>query len=413
MNYTTLTMDGQTEGSAATAIAPNPQDWKAVVAEHFPALVPIVEVCLANVCALLLRDLSNCPALVLVGQPSSLKTTALDFIQTDFTYQSDNFTPRSFVSHAANVDKQKLTTEVDLLPKLKHKVLLVKDLSPIFSRRIEDLEETIGILTRVLDGRGYQSDSGVHGSRGYKGEFLFGMLAATTPPDSKVWKVMSRLGPRLLFLAVDSQQESEEEQLQMFLSPLTYREKVDCCQKAVSTYLNQLWEYHGGFGGLEWDRAAGDKEILMALIRLAALGVKLRAQLPKEKDFGNESYDYIPGIIEGPDRYRMLLFNLARGHAVLQGRKSLAIEDIKVAVRVTMSSASEERRRLIQAVLGTAEPISCQEAAKAIGCSDPTARIVANEMAKLGILTMPEGIGAMKITLAPEHEWLRKLFDGV
>ena len=169
-----------------------------MVAKHFPQLVPVVEACLANVCALLLQDLSNCPALVLIGPPSTIKTTALDFLDAnligDLIYESDNFTPASFVSHAANVTKDNLR-EIDLLPKLKGKVLVSKDLSPIFSKREEDLQQQIGILTRVLDGRGYQSDSGVHGKRGYQGDYRFAFLAATTPPDSKVWKVMSRLGP--------------------------------------------------------------------------------------------------------------------------------------------------------------------------------------------------------------------------
>lgn len=67
-------------------------EWKEVVGGHFPKLAPAVEACLANVCALLLKDLSTCPSLVLVGPPSSVKTTPLDFIDTTFIYISDNFT---------------------------------------------------------------------------------------------------------------------------------------------------------------------------------------------------------------------------------------------------------------------------------------------------------------------------------
>lgn len=157
-------------------------EWKEVVGGHFPKLVPAVEACLANVCALLLKDLSTCPSLVLVGPPSSVKTTPLDFIDTTFIYISDNFTPASFVSHAANVERDKLEKNVDLLPKLRGKVLMVKDFAPIFSKRPDDLEAAVGVLTRMLDGRGYMSDSGIHGQRGYKGDYRFAILAATTPP---------------------------------------------------------------------------------------------------------------------------------------------------------------------------------------------------------------------------------------
>ena len=85
-----------------------PADWKVVVGEHFPGLVPPVAACVATACSLILSDLSNCPALVLVGQPSSSKTTILEFINPSFSYRSDNFTPRAFVTHAANIKKAEL-----------------------------------------------------------------------------------------------------------------------------------------------------------------------------------------------------------------------------------------------------------------------------------------------------------------
>ena len=109
-----------------------PADWKVVVAEHFPELVPPVAACIATACSLILSDLSNCPALVLVGQPSSSKTTILEFIDPSFVYLSDNFTPRAFVTHAATIKKAELE-KIDLLPRFKHKLWMVKDLAPIFS----------------------------------------------------------------------------------------------------------------------------------------------------------------------------------------------------------------------------------------------------------------------------------------
>src|SRR5262249_15386060 len=45
-------------------------------------------------------------------------------------YRCDKFTPKSFVSHAANVSGARLKG-VDLLPKLADKTLVTKELSPI------------------------------------------------------------------------------------------------------------------------------------------------------------------------------------------------------------------------------------------------------------------------------------------
>ena len=46
--------------------------------------------------------------------------------------------------------------------------------------------ELIGILTRVFDGEGLETDSGVRGRRGYKGEDFFTLMGATTPFDKRV-----------------------------------------------------------------------------------------------------------------------------------------------------------------------------------------------------------------------------------
>ena len=388
-----------------------PKDWKLVVAKHFPQLVPVVEACLANVCALLLQDLSNCPALVLIGPPSTIKTTALDFLDGDLIgdliYESDNFTPASFVSHAANVTKDNLR-EIDLLPKLKGKVLVSKDLSPIFSKREEDLQQQIGILTRVLDGRGYQSDSGVHGKRGYQGDYRFAFLAATTQPDGKVWKVMSRLGPRLLWLVIEPPHQTVEEQVKIMQDDTGYWDKIGVCRQAVSAYLMNLWERMGGFGGVVWNRQGDNENLLKDIIGLASVGSYLRAQTVRDRaDQESGAYTYSPAIVEGPDRYRSLLYNLARGHAIAEGRSSLESDDILLAAKVTLSSAPEERRRLLWALLISREAITIEQAAEAINCSLPTARAIAREMGSLHLVDGQKETDGIKLCIPQRLNWLK------
>jgi hypothetical protein len=43
----------------------------------------------------------------------------------------------------------------------------------MFSSRDDDLMEILGILTRILDGHGYESDSGAYGHRGYDEDIMF------------------------------------------------------------------------------------------------------------------------------------------------------------------------------------------------------------------------------------------------
>ena len=403
-------INGGDENPIAQVPDVTPDTWKEIVTRHFPNSVPVVEACLANYFSLLLQDLSNCPALVLIGPLSSSKTTVLEFLDTHVIFPTDNFTPRSFGSHSANVEKPKLATEVDLLPRIRHKMMVVKDLSPMFSKRADDVKEGMGVMTRVLDGRGYASDSGAHGHRGYSGDYVFGLLAATTPLGRNIWEMMSTLGPRLLLLQIEPEIETEAEQLWKLLSVVSYREKVEECRVAVSTYMDHLWERHGGIRGLEWDRQADDRERTMELVRLANLGSALRGQPARENaDPSLDEYYFSPAIVEGSDRYRSMLYNLARGHAISEGRIRLNLSDVKMAADVTLSSGTPMKARLLKSVLLSAEPLNITQLAAATGASDPTVSVAVGQMLKFGLLSVAQE-NRLLLAIGQQHEWLKELY---
>lgn len=389
--------------------------WVDVVDQHAPGLSPVVAVCFANVCSLLLEDLSNCPALVLVGQPSTGKTTALDFFVSDgIIYPCDNFTPASFVSHAANVKREGLE-KIDLLPQIRHKVLKTPDLAPMFNKRKEDLDQIIGILTRVLDGRGFWSQSGTHGRRGYEGDYRFGLLAASTPLTKHAWDAMSRLGPRLLFYDVEMPPETEEQKMAKLTSSMSYWDKVQACQQAVSEALEAIWNDNGGFGGLEWDKEDDDPELVLGIIRLAALGAALRGRVARENNVGldDDSYNYSPAIVEGPDRFQSMLYNLARGNAIANGRRNIADSDLSLVARVALSSGPDERKRILRAALSQTAGVTVVQAKQLMHTSDPTARKALRDMSQLGILKSEAGANPAAFRLSEEHAWLRKYSDAV
>ena len=80
----------------------NRPEWKNLVGTIFPDYLEAAEMCMAVSCSLVLSDLSVCPALLLLGQPSTGKTTVLGMFSGVNVYQTDDFTPASFVSHMAN-----------------------------------------------------------------------------------------------------------------------------------------------------------------------------------------------------------------------------------------------------------------------------------------------------------------------
>ena len=143
-----------------------------VVSLSYPGLLDSVHACLAVFGAMALAGRTK-PLSLIFETPSGYGKTAI--VQMAFpvrgisipvnqsldlhVYRSDKFTPKSFVSHAGNVKRAALAG-VDLLPRLKNKVLITKELAPIFRGREEVLRENFSILISVLDGKGFTSDSG-------------------------------------------------------------------------------------------------------------------------------------------------------------------------------------------------------------------------------------------------------------
>src|SRR5437773_6177399 len=168
-------------------------EWRGAVARNFPTLTRPAEVCASVVTQLLLNDVANPFALVLLDVPSSGKTITENFFDVPrLSYTTDHFTPASLVSNASNVKREELI-KVDMLPRIRYKTLIVRDLAPIFRAKEDALLEMVGRLTRALDGEGLETDSGVHGQRGYKGDYLFMMLAGSTPLSPRVYKVLGTL----------------------------------------------------------------------------------------------------------------------------------------------------------------------------------------------------------------------------
>lgn len=84
------------------------QDWREVIEANFPGLVSPAEVCASVLAQILIQDVTNPFALVLIDVPSAGKTITINFFDgiNGITHATDKFTPSSFVSNAVNVKKK-------------------------------------------------------------------------------------------------------------------------------------------------------------------------------------------------------------------------------------------------------------------------------------------------------------------
>ena len=131
-----------------------------------------VKTSLAVVTSLSLRKRHHCVVLVHEGASGKGKSAVVRVLMPDgnatrsYVERADDFTPASFVSHAANRTPKELA-KIDLLPRVKDKVMLTKELAPLFRDDEKELRKNFARLTSVLDGDGYKTHSGTHGGRGY------------------------------------------------------------------------------------------------------------------------------------------------------------------------------------------------------------------------------------------------------
>tara|TARA_Y100000310_G_scaffold287114_1_gene311806 strand:- start:2260 stop:4242 length:1983 start_codon:yes stop_codon:yes gene_type:complete len=359
--------------------------WKKEIETQFIDLWAATEVCMSIVCQLLIHDVKNPFALILIDEPASGKTICLNFFDgiKEVTYSSDNFTPAALVSNSAS-KKTKDLAKIDMLPRIRFKTLIVREMAPIFGERDEDLRQKLAILTRVLDGEGYETDTGAHGKRGYQGDYLFMMLGASTPIPLRVWKQMGTFGHRLYFLGMGTKKKNAD-QLEVLLKQRNHKEKEVHCKRATHRLLQSLWTKNPL--GVEWNPEKDDPAILKWIARLAEFLSVFRGEVivfERSKSNEGENLEHTRPVIEHPTRIVRCLYNLACGHAVSQGRNYINDRDLGVVLRVVLDTAPTPRPELLRVLITNGE-LDTPTLQSIVHVSAPKARKEMEKLVQLGL----------------------------
>ncbi len=328
------------------------------------------------------------------------------------THYSDSFSARSFVSHNTSVPKEQLV-EINLLPKIKHKLFLSGELSPIFSKKDDDLIEILGILTRVLDGHGYEGDSGAHGHRGYTGEYMFTMLGAAVDIPRKVYKHLSSLRPKLYFLRTSTNEKTEDDYLTI-LKEDNFTEKFNKIQNLLNEYLSYfescpIMVVKDNVPKIDWKEQRDDEQALKIIVKLGLLLAHLRAAVNTWHTEGTQGSDYSYDMphIEHPTRAMTQLRNLAKGHALVQGRNYISKEDIPIVIKVVLSTASIERVSLFDLLLAHNGKLTTTLISESLLVSTQTALRTMTELKVIKLVEMKQNniTAVFEIELKEKFKW--------
>lgn len=365
------------------------------VNEHFPGLGSWAAAILTVFAVRCFQNIEQPTALIGVGVPSAGKSTPLTWVLpvderdplTDHVYRSDGFTAASFVSHRVDRSPRALE-DSDLLPKIKDKVLVTRELSPVFRGKRNELAQRFSMLTSVMDGMGYVSDSGAHGRRGYEERINFCWLGATTPLSAESFEALQGPGAKLFFFDLDRPRKTIEELVEssVTIAPQAGSE----CARLVRGFLTLLYEVHPlhSIEGSEIVIGAHQRRRLAACADLLA---RLRATI--------SGHDVVRP--EHAERAMSVLTTLARASAVAHGRRSLADTDLDLVLHVAISSGFDGRKQVLRAVLTRGGQASTSDVTVGAQCSEPTARKYMAELELVGLGTVANG-SPQRITLSTD-----------
>lgn len=326
---------------------------------------------------------------ILLSPPSTLKTVGLQlFRKVPNTFYTDNFSARAFVSHSTTVKKAELEN-IDMLPRMKNKFFLTPELSPIFGKKDEDLQETLSIITRVLDGHGYESDTGAHGHRGYAEDIMFTWVGAAVEIPYKVHKYLGTRGAKLYFFRLPLIERTDDEYMEQITND-NFDIKTKNIQDALIDYLKWFDQCPEGINiknliKIQWNTEKNDNKALTIIMKLAKLLSHLRAVV---STWGNTDGDFVHAFatVEDPSRAMRQLTNLARGHALSQGRNWITMEDIPIVIKAVFSTASLERVRIFELLLEHEGKLTTSVIEISLNISDDTAKRTMTELQAIGLV---------------------------
>ena len=436
---------------------------RAAMEKNFPGAWPMLQFCLA-VKSILNIEGCTLPFMgVILAIPSSMKTLVIQlFRKYPHSLYSDNFTPNAFQSHNAALNEEQLRKN-DLLPRLHNRLFLTPELAPVFTANEDELRKSLGIITRVLDGHGLETDSGAQGHRRYGNTFFVWVGAAVEIPY-RVWTLLGTLGHKIYFFRPDIPEKSVED-LERIAKENDFLDKFEETEKALLEYLvtfdaapmsSIIRIDDSGLVKVKWDEKKGGEQnqAIECIARVANLLKRLRGivyisrsktkpsgynskgsstdnEKPNDKN-GEEiqdsnfvtsdesDYDTDYPIVEDPSRAVILLRNLAVGNAISQGRDYIKIDDMPLVVNVALSTTTRARSELIKLLLDYNGQLSTSEIVMKNKVSPPFAKRAMKELAALGIVNTSSVAGynnsELKITLKDEYKWFmeedfQKLFN--
>ncbi|CAN5281725.1 hypothetical protein BH18THE2_BH18THE2_26560 [soil metagenome] len=288
------------------------RNLKNTVELKLPKIWPGLEFGLSSLRILNIDDCTLPLIGVLLGRPGSGKTVAITLLSKwVYGYYTDSFSPKAWVSHTTSVNSQEELEAVDMLRKIRNRQFLTPELATLFNLKEDDLRLSLATITRIADGHGFASDSGVYGHRAY-GDTMFTWLGAVVDIPHQVYKVLGSLGPKLYFFTLPFSETTPIELLSYITDRDDFNMHYQTIEAALFDYLK--WFEIGPtlllrtpdsphLVKMRWDGSRDELDAMQCIVTLSILLGHLRregrAYIPERVvisgDAEDEGFSYFTG----------------------------------------------------------------------------------------------------------------------
>jgi hypothetical protein len=319
--------------------------------------------------------------LIIVGNPSSNKTTLLDLLASlEFIYRLDTMTSNPFSSGQREKEKPQ-----DLLPLLNNKCFVIKEYGTIFGRSDEMVKQLISDLVAIYDGE-YAKHSPTRGTVRYSS--YFSHIGAVTPMAlSQRQKYMSAIGARFLFLRVEPLcAEQKEKSLKGIWHKDNKRDKKAVAE-IVCAYVLQLVKE------IESRIEVGFSEVVQgrlnnfAHLMARARGIVISDKTVFQNDAGKSisHYETVDLQIEEPFRAVRQLRKMAYCLAIINGNTEVGDMELDIIKKIVLSSM-EVRRADILSAFTLGNNLTARKGSELLGKNYKTVKRNFDELSALGVL---------------------------
>lgn len=368
----------------------------------------VIDVTLAATIATRLQ-LGNPVWLIVIGVSSSGKSQIirpLSLSDKKFIHRVDDLTENTFISGMKS-------NETSLLLNIGPRgILVISDLTTLFSKNQEARDSILGQLRLVYDGE-MTKYFGNQKPVTWKGSL--GIIAGSTPSVYRHFEQIADMGERFIYYRLKSY-DAEKATKQSLRNPLWGSLLDESIAHAYEAYQKSVIEHTLAL------EAAGERvpnlsDATMGRIMTAAL-FAARMRTPIHLDRKTNQVDRIP-FPEMPMRVALQLSTLARGMSVMQhhetGEWELPEEWIKEIEWCAYSLANEERRACLRTLseMPLGESVDSQYVADKIGLDTSMTRVHLQQLAAIGLVTRTGSSNlTWRIALQKTYDMVRE-FEGI